>query len=194
MRKGIHLMLFGILFLSACNVSVEVDDGGQAETIQTMENVNEPSAEKEAIHLQMTKIDVEAGATIESNEIYQMLDEFVQENPTLGVENDFSMHSMTMVSDEDDNTQMVFLAVNRLGEPIKNVNFNFTLGNTDGEMVWEDLPVMIDEQVGGVLENNAAMPVFLPVTSEEQVKLMNTISQDNLHIEFSHFTYDSLNE
>lgn len=188
MKKIIAVTLISLLFLSACNFSVDFEgESGKGNT----DHVGGNNEEKEALQLQMTKVDEEAGVTVESNETYQLLDEFVKENPKFGVANDFSMQSITMVMDSVGNQQMLFLAVNRLGEPIKNVDFNLSLGNTKGDVVWENLSVTIDEEVAGVIENNAAVPIFLPITSEEQVDLMNTISQENLHIELKDFNYDT---
>lgn len=190
MKKVIGLLLFCLLFFSACNFSVDVEDNTGEDKEQSENN----SEEKEDLHLQVTKVDEDAGVSVENNEMYQMLDEFVQENPKFGVADDFSMQSVTLVTDTSDNQKMLFLGVNRLGAPVKNVTFNLSLGNTDGDMVWEDFPVILDEEVAGVLENNAALPIFLPITSQEQIELMNTISQENLYIEFKDFKYETVEQ
>lgn len=171
-------MLVGLLLLAACNFSVEYGADG--------------SNEKEDLQLQMTKADEEAGVTMEDSEVYQFLDEFVKDDPKYGVVNDFSMRSATMINDAEGNQQMVFLAVNRLGEPIKNVEFLFSLGDSESNMIWDRVPIIMDEEVAGVLENNGAMPILLPITSEEQLELINTINQEDLQMDFTEFTYESV--
>ncbi|GAB3803389.1 hypothetical protein [Virgibacillus kimchii] len=179
MNKMISSFMFvGLLLLAACNFSVEYGSGG--------------SNEKEDLQLQMTKADEEAGVTMEESEVYQFLDEFVKEDPKYGVVNDFSMRSATMITDAEGNEQMVFIAVNRLGEPIKNVEFIFSLGDSENNMIWDRVHITMNEEVAGVLENNAAMPILLPITSDEQMELINTINQDDLQMDFAEFSYESV--
>ncbi|MEI3614946.1 hypothetical protein [Pseudogracilibacillus sp. SO30301A] len=202
MKKIIGILVVGVLFLSACidgdTEEVESDSGQTEETTEQVEESNGQSEgnqeEVEDLTLQVTKVDEEAGVTIENNETYQTLDEFVKENSKYGVPNDFSMLSVSMVEDAEGNQQMLFLGVNRLGAPVKNITFDITLGSTEGDMVWEDFPVTLDEEIAGVLENNAAMPIFLPVTSQEQIDVMNTISQENLVMEFNNFNFETVEQ
>src|SRR5690606_12699837 len=113
-----------------------------------------------------------------------------KENAKFGAPNDFSMLSVSMMVDENGNQQMLFLGVNRIGTPVKNVTFEITLGSTEGDMVWENLPVTLDEEFTGVIENNAALPIFLPVTSQGQIDVMQTISQENLVMEINNFNFE----
>ncbi|WP_249870764.1 hypothetical protein [Oceanobacillus saliphilus] len=202
MKKVIGILLAGVLFFSACNAGdteeVESNSGQTDETTDQAEESNGQSGgnqeEVEDLKLQVTKVDEDAGVTIENNETYQTLNEFVKQNRKYGVPNDFSMLSVSMMVDEEGNQQMLFLGVNRLGAPVKNVTFNITLGSTEGDMVWEDFLVTLDEETAGVLENNAALPIFLPVTSQEQIDAMNTISQENLVMEINNFNFETVDQ
>jgi len=209
MKKVISILVAGILFLSACGngATEEVETAGEEdeaseqieeETTEQKEGNNGEAggneAEKEDLQLHVTKVDEEDGVTIENSEFYQQVDEFVQENSKFGAPNDFSMLSFSLAEDPLGNPQMLFIGVNRLGAPVTNITFDFSLGNTGGDMVWEDAPVVIDEESTGVLEDNAAVPIFLPVTSEEQIELMNTISQENVVIEFNNFEFEAVDE
>ncbi|MEI3597597.1 MULTISPECIES: hypothetical protein [unclassified Oceanobacillus] len=202
MKKIIGILVVGVLFLSACTdgdtEEVESDSGQTEETTEQVEESNGQSEgnqeEVEDLTLQVTKVDEEAGVTIENSEIYQELNEFVKENSKFGTPNDFSLLSVSMVEDAEGNQQMLFLGVNRLGSPVKNITFDITLGSTEGDMVWEDFPVTLDEENAGVLETNAALPIFLPVTSQEQIDVMNTISQENLVMEFNNFNFETVDQ
>lgn len=140
--------------------------------------------------LQITKVDEEAGIVMEENPGYQMLNDVVEENPTLGEDDDFSMFSIDSEQDLGDGTKdILFLGINRLDKPIKNIQFNFTLGTTDGDYVWEDIPVSIDEDVFGSIKPNHAMPILLEAT-DEQFEIYTTINEENQVFEMDNFTFD----
>ena len=202
MKKIIGILVVGVLFLSACTdgdtEEVESDSGQTEKTTEQVEESNGQSegnqGEVEDLTLQVTKVDEEAGVTIENSEIYQELNEFVKENSKFGTPNDFSLLSVSMAEDPDGNHQMLFLGVNRIGTPVKNVKFELTIGSTEGDMVWENIPITLDEENAGVLENNAALPIFLPVTSQEQIDVMRTISQENVVMEISNFNFETVDQ
>lgn len=202
MKNVIGILIAGVLFLSACSggetEEIESDSGQTEETTAQTEESKEQSEgsqeEVEDLHLQVTKVDEESGVTIENSETYQQLNEFVKENAQFGAPNDFSMLSVSMAEDSEGNQQMLFLGVNRIGSPVKNVTFDITLGSTEGDMVWENFPVTLDEETAGVIENNAALPIFLPVTSQEQIDAMNKISQENLVMEFNNFNFETVDQ
>lgn len=163
--------MMSIFVLSACNFSVNDDN------------------EKEALQLQVTQLDQESGLTVDNSEIYQELNLLVNDNPEWGEANDFSVQTVNTLNEGQESAQLMMLAINRLGESIKNVSFNFSLGNTSGDMVWENEPVFIDENTAGVLHNDSSLPVLLPV-SPEQTHLLNTLNQENVVMDFSEFSYE----
>lgn len=202
MKNLIGTLIAGLLILSACSggdiEEVESDSGQTEETSAQTEEINDQSEESQAeiedLQLQVTKVDKDAGVTMENSEIYQSLNEFVKENSKFGTPNDFSLLSVSMAEDPDGNHQMLFLGVNRIGTPVKNVKFELTIGSTEGDMVWENIPITLDEENAGVLENNAALPIFLPVTSQEQIDVMRTISQENVVMEISNFNFETVDQ
>ncbi len=202
MKKIIGILVAGVLFLSACSggdtEDVESENGQTEETTEQTEENNAPTEgneqEVEDLHLQVTKVDEESGVTIENSENYQVINEFVKENSKSGAPNDFSLLSVSTVVDGAGNQQMLFLGVNRIGTPVKNVTFELTLGSTEGDMVWENMPVTLDEESAGVIENNAAIPIFMPITSQEQIDAMNKISQENLVMEFNNFEFETVDQ
>jgi len=115
----------------------------------------------------------------------------VEANPELGAENDFSLFSIESDGNFNEGvTEVLFLGINRLDDPIKNIQFDFTLGATDGDYVWEEEPVQLPEEVFGAIEPNHAMPILLEVT-EEEFEIFNTISEENQIFEMENFTYDT---
>ncbi|MBO1001605.1 hypothetical protein ACFSKI_16300 [Pseudogracilibacillus auburnensis] len=148
------------------------------------------AGEKADLTLQVTKVDADDGITIENNDIYQQLDQMVKENPQDGDANDFSLFLIDFVEFEDDELQLLFLGINRLDKPIKNISFDFTLGYEDGEYVWEDLNVSIPEDEFGAIKVDHAMPILLPVT-EEQIEIINEINFDNQIFEMENFDFET---
>src|SRR5699024_451826 len=110
--------------------------------------------------------------------IYSKLDEIIKENPDIGVEGDFSVFVVNSIYDDEGNAKLLMLAINRLTNPIKNLSFNYTLGTEDGEYVFENQPVTMDEQTAGVLQPNSTFPLVLPITPEQD-EVLKKINGDN---------------
>src|SRR5699024_721167 len=101
MKKCLLLSGLALLFISGC--SFEFSGGW--------------SKEKETVTLQHTKVDEEEGYTIEDSPLYTELESFIEENPTQGTANDFSMFVIDVLEDAGQ-SQLLLLGVNRLDEPI----------------------------------------------------------------------------
>src|SRR5699024_7385391 len=119
MKKFLILIVLALLFISGC--SFEFSGGS--------------SKEKGPLTLQLTKVDEEEGYTIEDSPLYTELESFIEENPKQGAANDFSMYVIDVLEDAGQ-SQLLLLGINRLDEPIKDISFDFSLGNSDGEMAW----------------------------------------------------------
>ena len=85
---------------------------------------------------------------------------------------------MDTYHDDEGNSKLVLLGINRLPVAIKNFVFTYTLGNKDNEYVWERQPVEMKEEDTGILQPNSALPIVLPLT-EEQVALLKSLEEDN---------------
>ena len=173
MKKFLLLSGLALLFISGC--SFEFSGGS--------------SKEKEPLTLQLTKVDEEEGYTIEDSPLYTELESFIEENPKQGAANDFSMYVIDVLEDAGQ-SQLLLLGINRLDEPIKDISFDFSLGNSDGEMAWEDLPVTLGADEFGAFKVDHAMPILLPI-EEEQIDVINTITEDNQVFEMDNFDYES---
>lgn len=172
----------------------EKDDADEVEVNASQRDngiLDKAADDEQGLSLQVTKVDEEAGITIEDDPNYQHLNDLVEANPELGANNDFSLFSIESDGNfNEDVTEVLFLGINRLDEPIKNIKFDFTLGSTDGDYVWEEEPVQLPEDVFGAIKTDHAMPVLLEVT-DEQFEIFNTITEENQIFEMENFTYDT---
>lgn len=165
------------LILVGCNV------------FSTGEEAPERSQGNEELTLQILRMDEEAGATLENNEFYQVLNDVISENPTMGLPNDFSLQVLDIVDSGANETSLVILAINRLPDPLKNISFDFTLGHEDGEYVWQDLEVVLSEEEVGVIAANGVVPIILDITAEQEA-LIDRIHQGNQVLEVRNFEFE----
>lgn len=184
MRK--KLVLFSSILLlsfvlSACNDSN--DSTGNASMEADKEEVDK---EVEPLTLQLQKEDEEAGETVENNVIYSDLAEAIEDEPQLGIPNDFSLQPMDIAEFEDGSTSIVFLAINRLDDDIQNISLDLTLGNQDGEYIFEAYEVFMPEEQYGVIESNSAVPFIIDITPEEE-KLYMTLDEGNVDMDMENF-------
>src|SRR5699024_11189155 len=114
---------------------------------------------------------------------------FIEENPKQGTANDFSMFVIDVVEDADQ-SQLLLLGVNRWEEPINDISFYFSLGNYDEEMIWEDLTDTLGADECEELKVDDEMPIMLHI-EEEQIDVINTMTEDNQVFEMNNFDYDS---
>ena len=191
-----YLVLFTILFvlvLSACgktdNNDEKPNEADKTEADST--NSSETDGSEQGLKLQVLKGDEEAGATIENHSLYQELDNIIKENPSIGEVDDFSVYVVNTIHDDQGNSKLVLLGVNRLPASIKNIEFNYTLGNKDNEFVWEKQQVKLNEKEAGILEVNSAVPIVLPIT-EAQEALLKTLDQENQVMLVEDFTFEEV--
>ncbi len=145
--------------------------------------------EKEDLTLQVLKVDEEDGITIENNEFYQAIQAEIENNPKMGDQDDFSLLPLDVAYFEDDSISLMFLAINRLKDPIKNIAFDLTLGNQDGEYIFENYEIDLTEDYIGVLEKNGAIPFFVDITEEDE-EIFSTLTDENVHMEMDNFRID----
>lgn len=84
---------------------------------------------------------------------------------------------------------MLFVAINRLGFPVKNVSFVYSLGVRGGELIWNRVRIHLSEDQTGIIMPNRAMPFLLDL-SPEQEALFDRMMESNQIGELEFFTYD----
>lgn len=161
------------------------------ETVEqdTETDGSEGESDMSNLTLQVLKSDEANGLTLENNDLYKELTRVINENPTIGTPNDFSMQTVNSVNKGQENAAYIFLAINRTDVAMKNVAFNFTMGNKDGEMIWENEKIGLSEDTAGVLQPNSAVPVIIPLTPEQETRI-GDLTSDNTVLELSNFQYE----
>ena len=176
------------LVLAGCNESTKGNEQNEGE--EKVANELEQNIEKETLTLQLLKGDEEAGVTIENNEVYKELNRMITENPDIGLENDFSVYIVDIVDSGTENASLLFLGINRLDEPLKEISFDYTLGHENGEFVWENAEVNLSEADAGIIQPNHAMPFSLGITPEQEA-IIDTLDDNNQVVKIENFSFQS---
>lgn len=139
----------------------------------------------EPLKIQLQKYD--EGGIIDpgAEELYAGLEKWAAENPDGGIEQDFSIQVLGITA----NSSMLFVAINRLGIPVKNVSFVYSLGVRGGERIWNRVRIHLSEDQIGIIMPNRAMPFLLDL-SPEQEALFDRMTESNQIGELEFFTYD----
>lgn len=189
-RKLVVLLFALLLLLSAC--SETTGSSNKDKQIRNNEKesvVNNENEEKEDLTLQLQKGDEEAGLTIENSEIYQMANDAIKGNPKLGNENAFTMYLVDSLSNDAGEKVLLFLAINRSPESMKNVTFDFTVGNENAGFVWNKLKVTLPEKNIGTIQSNGAVPIIIPI-SKEKFTTLSELKKEDQEIKLENFKYE----
>lgn len=184
MKKTIFFLLV-VLLLAGCASKDNNREKGAEEKV-------DKTVEQETLSLQLLKADEEAGVTIENSEVYKELNRMITENADMGLANDFSINIIDIVDSGTENASLLFLAINRLDEPMKNIKFDYTLGHDNGAFVWEGVEVDLSEQETGIIQSNHAVPFTLSITPEQEA-IIDTLEQDNQVVKMDNFKFESVN-
>ncbi|MEI3612689.1 hypothetical protein [Pseudogracilibacillus sp. SO30301A] len=192
------LMVLLIIVSAACSNTDDMNENTTGDKTEPSEaqQENDDQAEDEAddngetLTLQLLKADEENGETIEGHNIYSELDQIVKDNPDMGVANDFSVFVVNAIYDDEENAKLLLLAINRLPDPIKNLSFNYTLGTEDGEYVFENQHVTMDEETAGVLQPNSTFPLVLSITPEQD-EVLKKIDENNQVVKIEDFEFET---
>ena len=178
-RLSIFMAIFMLLLLTACT---EASSGNKAEgsnsNASTTKN-NEPK-EKVNLKLQLLKPDEQAGVTIENNDLYQLVNEKIKQNPQMGEGTGFIFYLGDIFTKKSGQKVLLTLSINRLNDPITNVNFNLTLGNEVDGYVWNKMKTTLPESNIGVLQPNGVVPVLIPLTNDQYTTVQKLNKADKL--------------
>lgn len=150
-----------------------------AETASQGENI-------EDVQLQLSKVDEEAGVTLEDSQVYRVLNDTIQADPKIGTPNLVNLYPYDVIMDENGNRSLLFLIVNRLPDSITDLSLTMTYGNKNGGYLWENQVVNIPEEQIGILKTNHAVPFSLSI-SAEQKEIFETINEKNADLQISDF-------
>jgi hypothetical protein len=211
MKKFLFILLGSLVFLALAgctNSGDEETSDGENETTEneSMENdsvgeeeeadnddgsAQDETAEEETneaadLTLQLTRVDEENGATLESD-IYSEISQLMDEHPDMGTENDFSVFTVDVYQSEAGRS-IVLLGINRTPIELTNVSFDLSLGSNEA-FVLEDQPIHLSEEEMGVFPVDGVMPFVIDV-SEEQAEALLNISPADILLTLDNFEYE----
>lgn len=123
-------------------------------------------------------------------ELYEGIKHTIQQNQEMGLPGEFSLQSYR-VFENYQGPFYVFLGINRMDKPIKNVSFEMDLGDNTGNMLWKNDTIYLSEEETGVIAPNKVVPIMLPIT-DEIVEKAETVDFDNLKMEMTNFEYEEM--
>ncbi|MTW87273.1 hypothetical protein F3157_16670 [Virgibacillus dakarensis] len=176
MKKYLFVFILIMFILTGCSFSVGFGNDSEKQ-----------EDEKEDLTLQLTKVDEEAGVTLE-NETYQEISKMIQDDPDMGAANDFSVYTINIYETEF-GKKLFLLGINRLPFAIHNISFQFTLKGKDGEQIYKNLPVQLKKSEIGTFQQDGAIPFTLDLTAEQAEQLMKMNSEDMV-LEINDFKYE----
>ncbi|NMD71581.1 hypothetical protein HHO41_14860 [Bacillus sp. DNRA2] len=190
MKKfSVLLFISLLLLLTSCSDTTGGNKDEQSKNNEKESIMNNETEEKEDLTLQLQKGDEEAGLTIENSEIYQMANDAIKGNPKLGNENAFTMYLVDSLSNDAGEKVLLFLAINRSPESMKNVTFDFTVGNENAGFVWNKLKVTLPEKNIGTIQSNGAVPIIIPI-SKEKFTTLSELKKEDQEIKLENFKYE----
>ncbi len=155
----------------------------------TQKSVNAPD-----LTLQVQNVDAEAGVTVENNEIYRQLNQSVRAEPKAGYPNDFTIYPHDIVYHQDGSSSVLFLAVNRLDTPVKNIYLEISLGNREtGEYIYESAEVMLDEEQVGTIETDSAMPFLVDISPEDE-EIFFGLTETTADVQINDYDFELIEE
>ncbi|MEF2292228.1 MULTISPECIES: hypothetical protein [Virgibacillus] len=201
MKRFLMLIMIALLFLLvACSNDAKEIDYSEKQSEDTeaqakTDNGNEQNTSEHDggqmhdLQLKLQKQDKDAGMTIQNNEIYTVLDEAIKADPKMGVPNDFSLYPFDISINPDGSRSILFLAINRLKDSMKNIKFDMTFGNQEGEYIFENMELVLTEEEFGILHADTAIPFMLDVTPQQE-QMFNRLTKDNVYIDMANFEMD----
>ena len=193
MKKLSVFLIISLLFLlTSCSeaASGKKDEKNHNNNAKTA--IKKETKELPDLNLQIAKSDENNGVTIENNPVYQIANNQIKKDPKAGVDNNFGMYAVDVLTKNSGEKAFLFIAVNRIHHSIKNITFDFTVGNKSGEYVWNKLHLDLSETKIGVLQPNSAVPIIIPLTNE-QFNLVNSMKKENSTMEIGNLKYEKAN-
>lgn len=145
----------------------------------------------EPLTLHMLPADEEAGFTVENSEFYEGIQNVIDENPTAGADDDFTLRTIDILNSNDGQSKLMALGINRLDVSLTNITFNLTLGNQNGNNILENEEVMLTEEQIGILEPNHAVPILF-ILSDEEVDQLLSLQEGDLQVIIEDFDAETV--
>lgn len=111
----------------------------------------------------------------------------------LGVENDVAIQFTGLYLESENTTDVIFVIVNKTQLSMTNMEFLLSLGTADEEMLLENHPVLLSEEVFGVLEPNTVMPLYITIDQSKKDILIQLVEDRQEIISLQDFKYQEIN-
>lgn len=115
--------------------------------------------------------EVEKGLTVETDETLALLEKYVNQNPDMGYENDVTIVYTGETHGETPNLAGIFFIINRTDTAMEDIQFTYTFGKSDSELIFDEQSFKLAADSFGVLEPNTVMPLYLLVDPSKEAIL-----------------------
>ena len=140
------------------------------------------------------KSDVENGYTVENDAALKELEKLVLESQPheLGLEKDVAIHFTGLYMEGKETTDAIFLIVNKTDTSMTNMEFDLSFQTSDGQMILDQSPIRLSEEVFGVLEPNTGMPLYITVPAEKKESLKKAAKERSEQVSLENFEYQEV--
>ncbi|MER2173415.1 MAG: hypothetical protein ABS911_01970 [Carnobacterium sp.] len=163
------------------------DAGKSDQPTQSEESAVETSEDE--LSLVIPKQNADNGQTFDNNPLMAEFQQLVAEHPDMGFNNDVTVMYSGLYDKADGDTLAYFFVINKTGIEMKNIRYQLSYGNKDGEMVWDKEAVILREDIFGPFKPNTVLPLTMAVP-KEKVDLFFSITNENLSIKLDEFTFE----
>lgn len=152
----------------------------------------ESAVSEERLTFKIPKQNSDKGQTIENNKLMASLKQLVDENPSIGFENDVTVLYSQLHEKSENQLLAYFFIINRTNIAMENLSFVFNYGNTDGEKVWDREQYRISSEVFGTFEPFTVIPMTMEVPAGKE-ELFLSITEKNTQTSIENFHYEKAN-
>ena len=201
--KKLSLLFISAILLASCSMINPDENNKNSSSIESISRPHseisvlpnevseqkEAEAEKEPLNFVPQLDEINQGLTTENDKALSEMQKIVKENQDMGFENDVTIVYSGETFGESPNLAGIFLIVNRTDEPLENIQFTYTFGGVDKQLIFDQKSFKLTAERFGVLEPNTVMPMYFVVKGENE----NDLKQiDVKHVieKVEHFKYD----
>ncbi|MGB7366119.1 hypothetical protein [Carnobacterium jeotgali] len=112
--------------------------------------------------------EIKKGLTVETDETLALLERYVKQNPDMGYENDVTIVYTGETYGETPNLAGIFFIINRTDTAMEDIQFTYTFGKSDSELIFDKQSFKLAADSFGVLEPNTVMPLYLLVDPSKE--------------------------
>lgn len=152
----------------------------------------EPATSEDELTFKIPKQNSDKGQTIENNQLMANLKQLVDENPSIGFENDVTVLYSQLHEKSEDQLLAYFFIINRTNTTMENLSFIFNYGNKNGEKVWDREQYRISSEVFGTFEPFTVIPMTMEVPAGKE-ELFLSITEKNIQTSIENFHYEKVN-